>query len=429
MENLRYLLAAIAALTLIMSIVSSVNQSYAGLNAYADHDDKVDNEHEDEQEQQIRKNSKVKLQVKEGEGKVELEIQMDNGDIEPGTYNVTFSCTKPEINLMFADALAVKEDGEADFETEISLKEGVYEGCHVTFETVNVSFESFSITGDHDEEHEKFKSKLKTDDDGVEIEVEVQGLNMTDGSYDAVFACEQPSFNMTLDGAFEVEDGKGELEAEIGLTNGTYTGCNITVEGTEITSFDTFTVSEETEEEHEREVEEKREEKKKRIVTTTNGTRIHEKHRSEKAASPGEYQLGWNYTLMANGTAVQRGQTETSGNATATVNVNMTVWKSTGAIILLDVIDGTVEIGNQTYTVVLGYALYTIHYDTFRIGALAVDDDGNVYKLRLTGTATDSDAEFPMESNSIELNFGGSRGPPDRFEDWDLTLKGTVEAG
>jgi hypothetical protein len=270
------------------------------------------------------------------------------------------------------------------------------------------------------------KSKLKTDDDGVEIEIEMEGLELADGSYDAVFACEQPPINRTLADAFEVKDGEGELETEIGLANGTYSGCDITVEGTVIASFDAFTVSEDTEEEQEHEVEEKRKEKKERIVTTISGRDIVEKHRSERAASPGDYDPGWEYLLMANGTATERNQT---GSARTEVDLNMTVWKSTGAIILLDVVDGTVEIGNQNYTVVLGYALYTIHHDTLRVGALAVDDDGNVYRLKLSGSAVDDEAEFPMESGSLELDFEGSRGQPDRLGDWNLILEGTVEAG
>jgi hypothetical protein len=350
MENLRYLLTAIAALTLIMSVVSGVNPNYfAGLNAFADH-----NEEEDDDD-----NSGSN----------------DDHDDDRGKSG---------------------KDSEHE-EHEGELVQSLGNNSKVT---------------------------LEIDDDAVEIKVELEGLNMTDGSYDAVFACEQPALNVTLDNAFEVEDGKGELGETIGLANGTYSGCDITVGGTVLASFDTFTVSEETEEEQENEVEEKRKERKERIVTTTSGREIHEKHRGENAASPGEFQPGWNYMLMANGTAM----TNSSNEADATVDINMTVWKSTGAVILLDVIDGTVEVGNQTYTVVLGYAVYTIHHDTLRVGALAVDDDGNVFKLKLRGSA-DDDAEFPMESGSLYLTFEGSSGPSNnRFGDWKLTLEGTVEA-
>jgi hypothetical protein len=485
MENLRYLLVAIAALTLIMSVVSGVNPNYfAGLSAFADEheeeedddnsgsnddheeeddeeEDEQDDESEDEEDdeddkgkgkdkdddelvQSLGNHSQITLEVDDDH--VDLEVEIEDGDLADGQHDVVFACASPDIDEEFAGALDV-EDGHGDFETEIALANGTYTGCEVDVGGLSAAFASFTIVpeeedeeeedeeeneDEEEEEHEseaKTKSKLKTEDDAVEIEVEVKGLNMTDGSYDAVFMCEAPALNITLDNSFEVEDGEGEFKETIGFANGTYSGCDITVEGMVIASFDTFTVSEETEEEQEQEVEEKRKEKKERIVTTTNGTTIHEKHRSQNASSPGEYQPGWNYTLMANGTAMTNSGNETGDEADATVDINMAVWKSTGAIILLDVLDGTVEVGNQTYTVVLGYAYYTVHHDTFRVGALAVDDDGNVYKLKMRGSA-DDDAEFPMESGSIDLTFEGSSGPSNnRLGDWELTLDGTVSAG
>ena len=466
MENLRYLLVAIAALTLIMSVVSGVNPNYfAGLSAFADHEDEEedddnsgsddeheeeDDEEEDEQDdesedeedddndkgigkdkdddelvQSLGNHSEVTLEVDDDQ--VDLEVEIEDGDLADGQHDVVFACTSPDIDEEFTDALDV-ENGEGDFETEIALASGTYIGCEVEVGGLSATFPSFNVMpeeedeDEEEEEHEreaKTKSKLKTEDEAVEIEVEVKGLNMTDGSYDAIFVCEVPALNITLDNAFEVEDGEGEFKETIGFANGTYSGCDITVEGMVIASFDSFTVSEETEEEQEHEVEEKRKEKRERTVTTINGTTIHERHRGQNASSPGEYQPGWNYTLVANGTA---------DDIDAEVDINMAVWKSNRAIILLDVIDGTIKVDNQTYTVVLGYAFYTIHHDTFRIGALAVDDDGNVYKLKMRGS-TDA-AEFPMQSGSVDLTFQGSSGPSNnRFGDWELTLDGTVSAG
>ena len=561
MENSRYLLAAVAALTLIMSVISGVNPSYfAGQNAFADEhefteslgehsevslevddgevdleieiedgdledgeydvvfactdpevehefnnalevdegegefeaeldleegeysgceasvgglsasfpsfavlaheedddDEAEDEEHEEEDDddkgrpdkdddedrlvQSLGNNSKVSLKVDDDEA--ELEVEIEDGDLDDGTYDVMFACDSPDVDEEFTGALEV-EDGEGEFEAELALSNGTYAGCEVDVGGLAATFPSFSITHEDDDDerddedddrrgHEreaKFESRLKAEDDGVEIEVEVEGLNMTDGSYDAVFACEDPDFSLTLEDAFEVEDGEGEFEAEIGLANGTYSGCDITVEGTVLASFDTFTVSEDTEDEQERKVEQKRKEKRERIVSTINGTTIHERHRSQNVASPGEYQPGWNYTLLANGTAVHRAGNETGNEADAEVDVNMAIWKSNRAIILLDVIDGTVQIENQTYTVVLGYAIYVLQHDMMRVAALAVDDDGNVFKLKLRGSAGD-DAEFPMESGSIDLTFEGSSGQSNnRLGDWELTLEGTVSAG
>lgn len=513
MDNLRYLLAAIVGLTLIMSVVSGVNPNYfAGMNAFADEheeeedddnsgssnddneddeqeeddddnsgsgsddeeddeeddddseeddddDDKGKNKEKDEDDdedddddkfvQSLGNNSKATLEVDDD---AELNVEIEDGDLDDGTYDVIFACESPDVDEEFTDALDV-EDGEGEFEEDLPLTNGTYTGCEVEISNLSATFPSFTImaSDDHDDDEEddehdedddsgeeddddnkgreesendrerKAESKLKVEDDGVEVEVEVEGLNMTDGSYDAVFACEDPDFSMTLNDAFDVEDGEGKLEEMIGLANGTYSGCEITVDGDALASFRTFTVSEESDDEQEQRVKEKHKEKDERIVATINGTTLHERHRSQNAASPGEYDPGWDYTLMAAGIA---------NDTDATVDIDLGVWKSNRAIILLDVIGGTVEIENQTYTVVLGYALHSISHDTFRVGALAVDDDGNVYKLKMRGTAVDDDAEFPTESGSIELTFGGSSGPSNnRFGDWELDMDGTITAG
>lgn len=451
MENLRYLLATIAALTLVLSIVSSsIDPNYfVGMNAFAengeeDNSDSTSNNEEDVLIESLGNSSKVTLKIDDNH--VNLKVEIEDSDLEDGIYDVMFACNSSNVSKEFLDALDV-EEGHGEFATEVALSNGTYMGCEVDVGELSATFASFSVMSDEDdgeddrgnpgrEKHErgerehKQSSRLETEDEGIEIKVEVEGLNMIDGSYDIVFACQSPNLNRTLDNAFKVEDGKGKFEAEIRLANGTYSGCEVTVGDTVLASFDAFTVSEETEEEQESRVEEKRKEKRERIVITTSGREIHERHRSENAANPGEYELGWNYVLTANGTAMQRNQIGIADRPVATVDINMTVWKSTGAIILLDVLDGTVEIGNQTYTVVLGYALYMIPHDTLRVGALVVDDDGNVYKLKLRGTAEEDDAEFPMESGSIDLTFEGSSGPlNNRLGDWELTLEGTVEAG
>ena len=458
MEHLGYLLVTIVALTLITSVVSSVNPSYfAGLNALADNGEEKDDDNNsmDEQEdnnelvESMSNHSKATLETDDDHA--DLGVEIGDGDLEDDTYDVMFSCDSPNVDKEFADALEVK-DGGGHFDTEVALSNGTYTGCEVKVGDLSATFASFSIMPEEENEHDdqeddseqgnnghgnqnehgmkgqekdsehKESTRLKAEDNGVEIEVEMKGLNMTDGSYDAVFACEKPVFNVTLDNAFEVNDGEGKLEERIGLTNGTYTGCDLSVEGTVVASFDKFTVSEDTEEEQNSQVEEKRHERRSQIISTINGTTIHERHQKAIPASPGEYQPDWNYTLEAIGLA------NSDGNKTdATVDVDLSVWKSNRALILLDVINGTVQVGDQTYTIKIGYALYSLQHNAMRVVALGVDDDGNISKLRLHGTAVNEDNEFPMESGSIDLTFEGSSGPIyNRSGDWELTLDGTV---
>ena len=404
MENFRYLLAAIAALTLLMSVVSSVNPSYfAGLNAFADNEDDGEDddnsgssandegEHEDDDneasddheenklEQPLGNHSKASLEVDED---TELGVEIEDGDLEDGIYGVVFSCDNPDISKEFPDSLNV-EDGQGEFEADLTLSNGTYTGCDVDVGGLSAAFPSFNIVpNEQDDEEDDQDENEASDDDNETSDNHNHNGHSSNG----------------VNGSDNEDEDDDDNSAE-----GSHNGASS---------------------------KDKANERKERIVSTTSGADIHERHRSQNAASPGEFEPGWNYTLAANGTAITSAGNETGDKADATVEIDLAVWKSTGAIVLLDVLDGTVEIDNQTYTVVLGYALYTVHHDAFKIGALVVADDGSVYKLKLSGSATDEEAEFTTESGSIALTFEGNNGPSNsRVGDWELTLEGTVTPG
>ena len=391
-------------------------------------------EDEDRLVQALGNNSKVSLKVDDDE--VELEVEVEEGDLEDGLYNVTFACSSPEVSQEFAGALEI-EDGEGEFETELALADGTYSGCEVNVADLSAAFPPFTVMVEEEEDEEieeeieqeaqeeKTEVKLKTEDESIEIEVEIEGVNMTDGMYDVTFSCEEPAFNVTLDDAFEVEDGEGKFKQEIGLANGTYNGCQLAIQDI-VVPFDSFTIVGEDEEPDEHEIEESRKERRHTIVNTVTGAEIHQRHLNAQPASTGDYQLGWNYSLTATGIA----EGDDDMLATAVVETDLVVWKSNKAVILLDVIGGQVEIGNQTYTIVIGYALYSIQADILRINALVIDDaTGDVLKLKMRGSPVAEDAEFPMETGSLELEFEGNSGPSkNELDRWELMLEGTVAA-
>ncbi len=344
MENLRILLAALAALTLVFSVVSSVSPNYlAGLKAYAEDDEEGDNN--------------------------------NNSDSSNSSSD------------------------EQQNQTENRHKEHRYEA------------EGSS------------RVKLEIENDGIQIGVEVADLNMTNGMYNATFICEHPVFSVTLDNALQVDNGEGRLKADIALANDTYSGCELVVTdtGKVIASFDSFTVQQQAVDDDD--VKEKRKERMERIASTETGSKVHERHLNANPSSPGDYAPNWNYKLTANGTATNN---ETS--ADSAVNIDMAVWKSSRALILFDVLGGTADVGNHTYTVILGYGIYSVHHEAMKIASLAVDEDGNVVKLHLRGSALE-DSEFPKESGSIDMMFEGSTGAwNNRLGDWKLELEGTVAA-
>ena len=489
MENLRQVLAAVAALTLLLSAVSGVNANYfTGYSAFAD-----EGESADEETQLVSAtfgaSTKVELELggydsNTGSVMTELEVQTEGGDLADADYAVNFTCVTPAVAQTFETMLTV-HDGAGGFEAEISLLNGTaYADCSVGIGdnlvplppfTVNVGVgyaeedekeredkatrhddEDDEEEDDDDqngkEEHER-GSGVEADDEGADVEGKVSGLVLANGVYDAVFTCEDPAVEMTIEDSLEVEDGEGKFEAEIALASGNYTKCTLASGDIVLASFESFTVGEEYDE---ADVEEKRKEKRRNIVSETDAEEVHKRRMNANPASTGDYEPGWNYTLVANGTATHKVHddaedegAESAGNVTDTtdnstgatvevvhdaevdVAIDMAVWKSNKALILFDVLGGTVEVEGQTYTVELGYAIYSVSHDAMRIGAFVSDESGNILKLKLRGSAADAEAHFATaEGESIDLVFEGNSGPArnNLNGDWDLKLKGTLSA-
>ncbi len=109
----------------------------------------------------------------------------------------------------------------------------------------------------------------------------------------------------------------------------------------------------------------------------------------------------------------------------------MAVWKSNKALILLNLLNGTVDVGGETYDIELGYALYSISHDAMRLHAFVSDEEGNILKLKLRGHAADEEAGFPMTAGeSLDLVFEGNSGYGSSSLEgaWELTLEGTLTA-
>ncbi|WP_415283111.1 hypothetical protein [Candidatus Nitrososphaera sp. FF02] len=287
------------------------------------------------------------------------------------------------------------------------------------------SNESEDEAGEQEDESE---TKLKPHGDGIEIEIERTDLGLANGLYNVTFSCTSPSISKGFDGAFEVEDGEGEFEVHIALENGTYTGCKVMVDEPVMTlaSFELFKVSQETKDrndEHDDDSERVKEHRKERAENAESKVRqIRERIANAQAASPGPVARGMNYTLTAS-------ETDEAAQDVS-VDLDLVTWKSTHAIAIMAIVGGEVEVDDKDYTVVIGYAIYSLRHDATRISALAVDDaTGDVVKLTLRGGAAE-DSEFPdAVGESIDLLFEGSSGPhKNRIGGVELSLDGTLKA-
>jgi hypothetical protein len=175
----------------------------------------------------------------------------------------------------------------------------------------------------------------------------------------------------------------------------------------------------------EEEIKEKHKERIQDIVITTSGTQIHERHMNAEPMSVGEYAPGLAYSLTAAGVA------EHGGVHTVEVDMDIAVWKSNSAIVLMDVLGGTVTVEGHAYTVAIGYGLYSTHSDMMRVSALVVDEGtGDVFKLKLRGNAIGEDVQLPMNADeSLNLSFEGNSGPSkNEFDGAELDLEGAITA-
>jgi hypothetical protein len=158
------------------------------------------------------------------------------------------------------------------------------------------------------------------------------------------------------------------------------------------------------------------ERKRRAVAARESGEQIHQRHMQANPASRGEYSPGLDYALEASGTA---------GEQDATLAMDISVWKSNGAVVIMDIVGGTATIGGEEYDIKVGYALYSIRHNVFRSAALAVADNGDVFALRLNGVA-DAEAELATAAGGapVQLAFDGGA---QSLGGWTLELDGTLQ--
>lgn len=388
-------------------------------------------------EKKIGQHSELHFKAEGGSGILMIEIR--EGDLPDGSYNVTIACHSPDTSVTFSNKLVVA-DGKGGFDGKLRLRSDTYSECMVNASRLSVVLPDFTVVANETTGHshgtqDRTESRVVVSHDGiVSFEVMVTHPGFTAGVYDALVTCEEPAgFSIAFNDAFVMDrDGRGKFRAETMLGPRDYAGCKVSIqEGSDamvIASLERFRVVEDgITHEDDNVIEQKRIEKRHNILQRVSAEDIHRRHvDAARASSTGQYMPGTAYSLTAAGTL----EGHDDMMSVAEVTADMGVWKSNRAVILMDVLGGSVVVGDHSYTIHLGYAVYSIHHDALRVNGLATDDvTGDIVRLKLLGMSPE-DVTFPMvEGEAIELHFeGNSHRFSNQIGNWELFLDGTIEA-
>ena len=408
-------------------------------------EDAEEDAHEDEEGSYVNENGNVRIvtdlgensevQFKAEKGSARVMVEIEEGDLPDGSYNVAIACASPESSLTFSEKLNVN-DGEGEFEGKLSLRSATYSDCVVSAGDLSAVLPDFTIvagghTHGHDHGDHKAESRVDVKGDGtVRLEIAISHPGFASGTYDVTLSCVEPAgMSVVFTNALAVDkDGNGKFRIDTSLGPGSYRGCEASIEEESgrmvIATFDTFNVEEEHEDN--RTLDEKKKDRKHALLDRIVTVDIHRRHiDAARASSPGDYEPGTAYNLTAAGTV------EGDATTVAKVEVDLGVWKSNRAIILMDVLGGNVTVGEDTYTVRIGYAVYSMQNDVLSVRALATDDaTGEIVRLKLRGNASSDDAAFPMADGDVmELLFEGNSGRfANQIGNLELSLDGKIEA-
>lgn len=168
----------------------------------------------------------------------------------------------------------------------------------------------------------------------------------------------------------------------------------------------------------------------------------HDEHLATHSPTVGPYSANMNYTLTAEGTATSVSDNSTSTKAS--VSLELSVWKSTKGLVSMDIMNGTINIGNETIQVHNGHAYYLIHNHQFRVLGFIVDTNStssngsqgnetasmNLKVLKLVAGGDKSEGNvLPTSSSGTPLKITIVDPQSKLASEWFLKMNGEVKRG
>ncbi len=162
-------------------------------------------------------------------------------------------------------------------------------------------------------------------------------------------------------------------------------------------------------------------EKERKMQAEKEAEEHHGEHLARNAPIVGPYTANLNYTLTASGIATSI--SDTSMSKDVTVSLNLAVWKSIKGLVSMDVMGGTIKIGNNESDISSGNAIYLIHAHNLLIFAHTSEDNGKIIKLKATAP---EDLVLPAEKSDHALELDVHSPQSKIASEWFLKMQGEI---
>jgi hypothetical protein len=153
----------------------------------------------------------------------------------------------------------------------------------------------------------------------------------------------------------------------------------------------------------------------------------HNEHISSHAPITGPFLANMNYTLTASGNATTISNQTSTDNAT--LNLNMSTWKSTSSLVAMDITGGSLKVGNNITTINSGHAYYLINHPRLIVFGYVVDKNNNTTDVKLLKIFS-----FSMNGTALPTSTSDSplaihiMGPESKLSsEWFVTMDGQVK--
>jgi hypothetical protein len=178
-----------------------------------------------------------------------------------------------------------------------------------------------------------------------------------------------------------------------------------------------------------------------RMYAEERGEHIHEEHLAENAPISGVYEADMRYTLTLTGEATSMPHDSMSESMSmsddgsmaeeqhaAEITLDLATWKSTGRVLHLDIIGGSINIGEETITVNAGQLYYITNARVLFAFAVVMPegDEDSMELLRLKAKLPPDNNKLPAAESDQPLEIDTVSTRTKIGSDWFLHMSGQV---